>query len=309
MNFQKAQQQRFTAATDIETNTASNGVNVMMIGASSYIWVSPFSTEELEQLSHAKALGFDVYEIAVERPELIDDEKVLAEANRTGIKVHVCGAYGETRDISSDVPEYRENGMAYGKRLIDMAAVLGSPYVAGPMYAAVGRTRLADTGEKQRQMDYAVENMKRLAEYAAKRGVKLAVEPLNRFETDFINTVEQGLYFIDRIGYDNVGFLLDTFHMNIEEKSIPAAIRSAKGRIFDFHACANDRGTPGEDHFDWEEIRKALADAEYEGPVVIESFTPSITEIARAVSLWRPLAESPDCLARNGVNFLRSVFG
>jgi D-psicose/D-tagatose/L-ribulose 3-epimerase len=281
----------------------------MMIGASSYIWVSPFSTDKTEQLAHAKEIGFDVYEIAVERPELIDEEKVLTEAQKAGIKVYVCGAYGETRDISSDVPEYRDNGMAYGKRLIDMAAALGSPYVAGPMYAAVGRTRLADRDEKERQMRFAVENMKRLADYASGRGVKLAIEPLNRFETDFINTVEQGLYFLDKIGYDNVGFLLDTFHMNIEEKSIPDAIRSARGRIFDFHACANDRGTPGEDHFNWEEIRGALKETGYEGPVVIESFTPGIREIAKAVSLWRQLAESPDCLARNGLRFLRSVFG
>jgi D-psicose/D-tagatose/L-ribulose 3-epimerase len=281
----------------------------MMIGASSYIWVSPFSTDKTEQLAHAKEIGFDVYEIAVERPELIDEEKVLTEAQKAGIKVYVCGAYGETRDISSDVPEYRDNGMAYGKRLIDMAAALGSPYVAGPMYAAVGRTRLADRDEKERQMRFAVENMKRLADYASGRGVKLAIEPLNRFETDFINTVEQGLYFLDRIGYDNVGFLLDTFHMNIEEKSIPDAIRSARGRIFDFHACANDRGTPGEDHFNWEEIRGALKETGYEGPVVIESFTPGIREIAKAVSLWRQLAESPDCLARNGLHFLRSVLG
>ena len=288
---------------------ANDGEIVMMIGASSYIWVSPFTTDTVEQLAHAKEIGFDVYEIAVERPELIDEEKVLAEAQRTGIKIYVCGAYGPTRDISSDVAEYRDNGMAYGKRLIDMAAVLGSPYVAGPMYAAVGRTRLADRQEKQRQTDYAVENMKRLAEYASNKGVKLAIEPLNRFETDFINTVEQGLHFLDLTGYDNVGFLLDTFHMNIEEKSIPDAIRSAKGRIFDFHACANDRGTPGQDHFNWEEIRDALEDAEYRGPVVIESFTTKIREIAKAVSLWRPLAESPDRLARDGLRFLRSVFG
>jgi D-psicose/D-tagatose/L-ribulose 3-epimerase len=281
----------------------------MMIGASSYIWVSPFSTDKTEQLAHAKEIGFDVYEIAVERPELIDEEKVLTEAQKAGIKVYVCGAYGETRDISSDVPEYRDNGMAYGKRLIDMAAALGSPYVAGPMYAAVGRTRLADRDEKERQMRFAVENMKRLADYASGRGVKLAIEPLNRFETDFINTVEQGLYFLDKIGYNNVGFLLDTFHMNIEEKSIPDAIRSAMGKIFDFHACANDRGTPGEDHFEWEEIREALKDAGYEGPIVIEAFTPGIREIAKAVSLWRQLAESPDCLARNGLHFLRSVLG
>ncbi len=289
--------------------TAVNGEIVMMIGASSYIWVSPFTTNKIDQLAHAKELGFDVYEIAVEEPDSIDDAKVLAEAQRTGIAVHVCGAYGETRDISSDVPEYRENGMAYGKRLIDMASALNSPYVAGPMYAAVGRTRLASKDEKQRQMKLASENMKKLADYAAKKGVKLAIEPLNRFETDFINTVEQGLSFLDTVGFDNVGFLLDTFHMNIEEKSLPDAIRMAKGKIFDFHACANDRGTPGEDNLDWDAIRSALIDADYSGPVVIESFTPEIKEIAKAVSLWRPLAESPDCLARNGLHFLRSVFG
>lgn len=286
-----------------------NGEIVMMIGASSYIWVSPFTTQKTDQLFHAREIGFDVYEIAVEEPDAIDEEKVSEEAQRAGIAVHVCGAYGETRDISSDVPEYRENGMAYGKRLIDMAAALKSPYVAGPMYAAVGRTRLASKDEKQRQIRLASENMKRLADYAAKKGVLLAVEPLNRFETDFINTVEQGLSFLDMIGHDNVGFLLDTFHMNIEEKSLPDAIRMAKGKIFDFHACANDRGTPGEDNFDWAAIRSALADADYNGPVVIESFTPEIKEIAKAVSLWRPLAESPDSLARNGLDFLRSVFG
>ena len=147
-----------------------------------------------------------------------------------------------------------------------------------------------------------------MAEYAAKRNVALALEPLNRFETDFMNTVEQGLALLEQVGFDNAGFLLDTFHMNIEEKSLPNAIRMAKGKIFDFHSCANDRGTPGEDHFDWQAIVEALNEVDYRGPVVIESFTPEIKEIAKAVSLWRPLAESPDTLAKNGCEFLRKRF-
>lgn len=280
----------------------------MKFGASSYIWVSPFSTDKISQLAHAKSIGFDIYEIAVEDPDVIDEKKILDEAQRVGIEVTICGAYGESRDISSDVAEYRENGLAYGRRLIEMASALNSPYVSGPMYAAVGRTRMAGSDEKKRQMNYAVENIKHLADYAGNKGVSLALEPLNRFETDFMNTIEQGMIFIDKVGCSNVGFLLDTFHMNIEEKSLPNAIRMAKGHILDFHACANDRGTPGEDHFDWEAIRQALADAEYAGPVVIESFTPEIKEIAKAVSLWRELAETPDTLAENGLKFLRSVF-
>ncbi len=278
------------------------------IGASSYIWVSPFSNDRLNQLAHAKSFGFDVYEIAVEDPAAIDIEKVCEEASRVGIGVNICGAFGETRDISSDVSEYRENGITYVKTLIDMAQSVGSPYVAGPMYAAVGRTRLCTPDEKRHQTKLAAENIKKLAEYAAERNVTLALEPLNRFETDFMNTVEQGLEFLDLVGYDNVGFLLDTFHMNIEEKSLPAAIRMAKGKIFDFHSCANDRGTPGEDHFDWPSIRKALEEAEYSGPVVIESFTPQIKEIVKAVSLWRPLAQSPDKLAQDGLSFLNKIF-
>lgn len=278
------------------------------IGASSFIWVSPFSMAHISQLDHVKMLGFDVYEIAVEDPDLVDAKQLHEEAQRVGIDVTVCGAFGESRDISSDSPARRENGMVYIKNLIDMAQILGSPYVAGPMYAAVGRTRLCTPDEKQRQTSFAVENLKILADYAAHKNVSLAIETLNRFETDFINTVEQGLELIAHVDRENVGFLLDTFHMNIEEKSLPDAIRMAKGKIFDFHSCANDRGTPGEDHFDWPAIREALADAEYSGPVIIESFTPQIREIAKAVSLWRPLAQSPDALAKNGLKFLRSVF-
>lgn len=119
-----------------------------------------------------------------------------------------------------------------------------------------------------------------LAGYAASKGVRLALEVLNRFETDFLNTVEQGNRLLDDIGCDNVGFLLDTFHLNIEEKDLGQAIRMAGDRLFDFHACANDRGTPGEDHLDW-------------------------GEIARAVSLWRPLAASQDTLALEGLRFLK----
>lgn len=278
------------------------------IGISSYVWVSPFSTATLSQLAYAKSFGFDVYEIGIEDPDGIDIALVAEEAERVGIQVNICGAYGETRDLGSDDAAIRDSALQYNKTLIDFALATGSPYVAGPMYATTGKTRLATPAEKARQTAHVVENLRVLADYAAARGVNLALEPLNRFETDFMNTVKQGMDLLGKVQRDNVGFLLDTFHMNIEEKSIPAAIRLAGDRIFDFHACANDRGTPGEDPFDWQAIAQALSDVRYEGPAVIESFTTDITEIARAVSLWRPLAESSDTLARNGLAFLRRVF-
>jgi D-psicose/D-tagatose/L-ribulose 3-epimerase len=279
----------------------------MNFGISSYVWVSPFSDKTLSQLDKAKKLGFDIYEIGVEDPNAFDPFALKTYADKIGIQVTICGAFGERRDISSDNNAYRQEGITYIRTLIDYAKIVGSPYVAGPMYAATGRTRLASPEEKQRQHDYVVENLKSLCDYASINGVSLALEPLNRFETDFLNTVEQGLDLIDSVKKENLGFLLDTFHMNIEEKNIENAIRKAGRHIIDFHACANDRGTPGEDHFDWNAINKALKDVNYEGAVVIESFTTDIKEIAKAVSLWRPLANSQDELATKGLAFLKEA--
>ena len=277
----------------------------MKFGVSSYVWVSPFSNHTTEQLKHAKELGFDIYEIGVEDPSSFDPAYVKQEADMAGIQINICGAFGPERDISSDDSRYRDKGMEYIRTLIDMASVFGSPYVAGPMYAATGKAGMASEEERKRQRSYAVDNLRDLAGYAATKGIRLALEPLNRFETDFLNTVDQGVELLDEIGCDNVGLLLDTFHMNIEEKSLGQAIRRAGSRLFDFHACSNDRGTPGQDHIDWDEISKALRDVGYDGAVVIESFTTDITEIAKAVSLWRPLAASQDVLALEGLKFLK----
>jgi D-psicose/D-tagatose/L-ribulose 3-epimerase len=279
----------------------------MRFGASSFIWSSPFSNQALGLLDHARALGFDFFEICVEDPATIDTKAIRSRLDSVGIGAVVCGAFGPDRDISADDAATRGTGMAYVRRCIDFAVELGSPSVIGPMYSATGKTRMLSAAEREAQRALAVEGMKGLAAYAGERNIRLAVEPLNRFETDFLNTVDQGLDFLARIGAPNVGLLVDTFHMNIEEKSIPDALRRAGDRVFHVHACANDRGTPGEDHLPWPAIAEALRDIGYDGPVGVESFTPEIKEIARAVSMWRPLAASQDDLARNGLAFLRQA--
>ncbi len=281
----------------------------MKFGMNSLAWQSPFS-DAMGQFKKAKEFGCDIYEIAVEDFSTIDVAGILAAKAETGIETPtICGAFGESRDISSENEEFRKIGVQYIKDCVDFAAKIDCKVIAGPLYSAVGKARQTTEDEKNRQWDWAVENMKLLAQYAQDKGIKLAVEPLNRFETDFINTVEQGMELITRVGYDNVGFLLDTFHMNVEEANIPAAIRLAKGRIMDFHTCANNRGTPGEDNFNWEAIRDALRDAQYDDYCLIESFTPDCKEIAKAASVWRPFAESPEAIAKNGLPFLRKVFG
>ena len=226
----------------------------MRYGASTFIWTSPFSNQTLDLIDHAKSLGFDIIEICVEAPDTIDPQSIRRRAGQIGIAVTVCGAFGPARDLSSDNETIRGAGLAYLKRCIDFAADLGSPFVSGPMYASVGNTRLLNERARREQWDRAVASLRTAAAYAAEKGVKLAVEPLNRFETDLVNTVDQGLRLIEDVGGDSVGLLLDTFHMNIEEKDIPSAIRRASGHIVEFHACSNDRGTPGEEFETWRTV-------------------------------------------------------
>jgi D-psicose/D-tagatose/L-ribulose 3-epimerase len=145
--------------------------------------------------------------------------------------------------------------------------------------------------------------------YAAEREVRLAFEPLNRFETDLINVVDQGLKLIEDVGAPNLGFHLDTFHMHLEEKDSAAAVRKAGDRVFHVHACENDRGVPGTGQVDWNGVFRALREIEYQGHVVIESFTPEVKSIARAVCIWREIAPSQDAIAGEGLKFLQTLPG
>jgi len=281
----------------------------MKIGASTFIWVSPFSNKTLDLVEKARDLGFDILEICVEDPKTIDPKSIIGRLEEYGLETTICGVFGPNRDASSENAAIRDQAVRYIKTCVDIAQQLNSRVVAGPMYSAVGKTRLLSPSEKEQQWQWAIDSLRKAGDYAGERNVKLALEPLNRFETDFINTAEQGMELVDRIGNSNIGLLLDTFHMNVEEKDSGAAIKKAGARIFHFHACENDRGTPGRGQVRWDAVKGALLDASYAGPVVIEAFNRDIKEIARAVALWRPLAASPDALASEGLRFLRELFG
>jgi D-psicose/D-tagatose/L-ribulose 3-epimerase len=280
----------------------------MQFGASTFIWASPFSNATLDLADKAKSMGFEILEICVEDPATIDTKAISSRLRSLDLRATVCGAFGPDRDASSEDPAIRENALGYLRRCVEIAAELEAPAVIGPAYSAVGKTRMLDTADREAQWRLAADSLSTAADYAASHGIKLGLEPLNRFETDLLNTVEQGMRFLSMVGRDNVGLLLDTFHMNIEETDIPAAIRRAGNSIIEFHACSSDRGTPGKDHLDWPGIVQALRDVDYAGPVVIEAFTTEIKEIARAVSIWRKLAPSQDALAQDGLNFLRKAF-
>lgn len=280
----------------------------MKFGVNTFVWVSPCTTAAVIELApKVKSMGFDILEIACENPDLLDMQTIQKAIAQNGLSAIICGVLGPDRNICSFNPEIRENARTYIHWMIDAAAQVGSEVVCGPLYSAVGKDHLDDQELRRKEWDLAVAEIRELADDAGQKGIKLAIEPLNRFETDMINTVSQGLTFIHDVGRDNIGFHLDTFHMHLEEKSSPDAIRLVGDKIFHFHACENDRGVPGTGQVYWQEIAIALKSIHYQGPVVIESFTSDVKEIARAVNIWREIAPSQDAIAEQGLKFLRTL--
>jgi D-psicose/D-tagatose/L-ribulose 3-epimerase len=278
--------------------------NELLLGINTLAFTSPFSDQDVELFPRLKQMGYEAIEITFEEPGAFDTALARSAASDSGLALLLSGAFGEERDVSHEDPEVRRTAVDFIKQGIDVAAELGSPYLAGPMYSAVGKARPLSRAGRTQQWRWAVESLHDAALYAQAQHIRLAIEPLNRYETDMINTVDQGLQLCKDIGLESAGLMLDTYHMNIEEKNIPQAIRAAGSKIVNFQASENDRGTPGTGHVPWQEVILALRELNYTGAIVIESFIPTVKSIARAVSLWRPVATSMDDLAREGAHFL-----
>ena len=279
------------------------------IGANAWIWTSPFTTdnEGLALMDKAKQMGFDSFEFGLEDLSHVDAAKLKQKMQQTGLRVVVCGAFGPDRDLTHEDGSVRENSLNYITQAIQLCQKAGCKTLGGPMYSAVGKRRHVTPDQKKTEWDRAVKGIKEAGKRAKDHGVLLAIEPLNRFETDLINTAEQCKRLVEDIGDRTVGIHLDSFHMNIEEKNSAAAIRLAGKQLYHFHACENDRGAPGSGvNIDWDGVSAALKEVGYARQAVIESFTPKTMSIAAAAAIWRQFEPSQDALAQNGLKFLRN---
>ncbi|MCE7065312.1 sugar phosphate isomerase/epimerase [Dyadobacter sp. CY326] len=279
----------------------------MKFGINTYLFSSPFTNESVSFFPKFKEWGFDFVEIAVEEPENINAEFVRKALDDNELECRsVCAATGPGRDLRGNRKE-QITSIEYVQTLIDIAPILGSQLVAGPIYSAVGRANLVPEEKKEKQWKMVVKNLKILADYATERNVKLALEPLNRYETDLINTCDQVLNLITEVGSDSLMVHLDSFHMNLEEKDPALAIKKAGAKLGLLHASGSDRGTPGGDQINWDRIFAALDNINYQGDIVIESFTPDVKIIAKAASIWRQVEPSKKAIAIDGLLFLRSL--
>ncbi|MEU6798192.1 sugar phosphate isomerase/epimerase family protein [Nonomuraea wenchangensis] len=274
------------------------------IGVNTWVWVSPLTDAELARLAPRIAgWGFDVVELPVERPGDWDPGRAAALLAEHGLAASVVLVMPPGRELVAASSRTVRDTQDYLRHCVDVAATVGSPVIGGPAYASVGRTWRLSPDERRGVYAELRENLRPVLDHAGERGVKLAVEPLNRYETSLVNTVEQAL---DALPED-CHLALDTYHMNIEEKDPAQAVRVAADRIAHVQVCGTDRGTPGADCFDWPGFTGALRDIGYQGPLVIESFTAHNQTIATAASVWRPLARSQDGLAVDGLAFLRTL--
>ena len=279
----------------------------MRLGINTFLFTSPFTNESTKLFPKFKKWGFATIEIPVEDPSHIDPAHVKRELDKNGLVCgSVCACMGPGRDFRGTAAE-QKTAMDYCKALIDQMVVLGCPSLIGPVYSVVGKADAVEASQQKVEWALVVKNLKQLASYAEKKGVQICIEPLNRFETDFLNTCDQGLKLIKNVGSKSVKLHLDTFHMNIEEKNQGKAIRKAGPLLGHFHACGSDRGTPGNDHINWKPIAKALRKIKYKGDVVIESFTTDVKVIARAAAIWRRMEPTRDEIAVKGLKFLKKA--
>jgi len=280
------------------------------IGINTWVWTSPLTDRTLPSLLDTiAAMGFDGVELPLENVGDLDPDTTAAALKEAGLSAWVVGAMAPGRDLVATSPDAVAATQDYLRGCVDLAVAVGAPAVCGPFYAQTGRVWRMTADERTATYAEWRENLAPVAEHAAERGVRIGIEPLNRYETSLVNTVDQALTGLGDLLDRGVGLALDTYHLNIEERSSAAAIRAAGENLVHVQVCGNDRGAPGNDQTDWTGIRDALDAVGYDGGLTIESFTPDNASIAVAASIWRPLAAGPDDLARDGLAHLRSVFG
>lgn len=275
-------------------------------GVSTWLWTSPFATDSIPMLfPKISQMSFDVVEIAVEDPSLIDVKALKKALKEYELKAVICGAFGASRDFTSEDTTLHKNSFTYIEACLNLCAELETGFFGGPMYSAVGKARMVPIQQRKKEWDLAVKNLRIVCEMAAARGLQIALEPLNRFESDLINTVDDVVKLIDDIDHPAAQIMVDGFHMSIEEKDLEQAIIKAGEKLIHVQVSENYRGTPGTGQTNWNAYRSGLEKINYTGVVSIESFTTENRELAGAVCFWHPMAESQDAFASEGLQFLK----
>ncbi|MCC7353108.1 MAG: sugar phosphate isomerase/epimerase [Anaerolineae bacterium] len=276
-------------------------------GVDSFIWSENFGEKDLWILDKAKALGFQTLDIAIAHPETFPTQKVRAKNDALGLGLVTTTTLNRSTNIIDPDPKVRAAGVRSLQTLVDINLTLGARILGGVNYAAWGY--LPGRPRTEQEWEWSVAAMREVAQYAKNRSdLTIAVEPVNRFETHFLNIAADAVRYCRDVGTGNVKVHLDTFHMIREETSYTEAVETCGKEYLGYvHVCENNRGIPGTGLVPWKEFFTAVKKIGYEGPLVIESFDPSFEELNRLCAIWRRFAESGEALAVEGLRNLRAI--
>lgn len=279
----------------------------MIFGIHSLLFRETFVDADLPLLDKCKAMGFDAVEIIPFDPARFPAAKVKRAAADLGMTVNTGYGMPAEYNIISPDPAVRRRGVEFSKQLVDLSVEAGARVFGGMIYCGWGY--LTGRMRTPAEWNWGVEGCREIGQYAlqADPGLVLGIEPVNRFESHFINIAADAVRFIEDVASPNVKVHLDTFHMIREENHVGDAVRATGRHIGYVHACENQRGIPGSGLVPWREFFEALHDTGYDGCVTIESFDPEIESAAKLCCIWRKLADSPEQLATEGLRFLKSV--
>ncbi|MBM4045094.1 MAG: sugar phosphate isomerase/epimerase [Planctomycetes bacterium] len=269
------------------------------------LWTVTLPKEKLPLLPKVKRMGYEGVEVPLFDLACIDVPATKAMLEKTGLEFLGCSIVAPEANPISEDAAVRKAAVQYLRDRIELTAKFGGKAIAGPMYSPVGK--LVGRRRTPDEWKWCVQVLKEVAKCAEDRGVTLALEPINRFETYFLNTAADAVKLCRDIGSPNVKIHLDTFHANIEEKCLVGAIKTCGKYLGHFHVSENDRGIPGTGHTDWGGAFKALKSIGYDGWLAVESFGQTIKEIAAAAAIWRDLAPSADAIARDGLKFMKKT--
>lgn len=280
------------------------------IGIISMQFARPFTAEHFPLFTTIRNLGYDFIELLVPDPGELDLAATRAALEAAGLGVVLAARVNLDRNLSSDDDAKSQAGVDYLRSCIDTAAALGATVVGGPLYGSplvfAGRApKPVDETERLARKARCVAGLQAVAGDAADAGVRLAVEPLNRFETDVCSTVAQGLELVEAVDRPAVGLMLDTFHMHMEEASLAEAILAAGNRIAHFQANENHRGFIGTGSTDWTAVCRALAAVGYTGPISLEPFRRDDDRFGVPIAHWRPPHEDESEKLRASLALLR----
>ncbi len=276
-------------------------------GVDSLIWTENFLSKDVPLIRKAKELGFEVMDINIGHPETFPLAEVKKELKQVGIEpVTSIGLPANCNLISPD-KSVRRHGIDTLKMLVDINMEIGSKILAGVIYASWGY--LSGKCRTDEEWKWSQESLGEVAEYAKKQGdLLLCLEPVNRFETHFINIAEDAVKYCKQMKTGNVKVHLDCFHMIREEQSFRQAVLTCgKEYLAYVHVCENNRGIPGTGLVPWKEFFTALRDIGYEGSCVIESFDPGFEELNRVCAIWRKFADTGEELAVQGLANLKRI--